>query len=101
MLFLNDFFSFYYFFIFLIPLPLVSDFQASDDQCTCFNSIEQLKDRPTHLLVFLQHVILQFDPAPLVRTGSTDHGLTDIFSACKSSRAHTCGYLSCLNSDVI
>ncbi|XP_029958197.1 rho guanine nucleotide exchange factor 1 isoform X6 [Salarias fasciatus] len=39
---------------------------VNDDQCTHFNSIEQLKDRPTHLLVFMQHVILQFDPAPLL-----------------------------------
>ncbi|XP_029695184.1 rho guanine nucleotide exchange factor 1 isoform X5 [Takifugu rubripes] len=39
---------------------------SSDDQCTCFNTIETLKERPTHLLVFLQHVILQFDPAPLL-----------------------------------
>lgn len=45
----------------------LSDFQT-DDQCKHFNSIEQLKHRPTHLLVFIQHVILQFDPAPLVRT---------------------------------
>ncbi|XP_041843084.1 rho guanine nucleotide exchange factor 1b isoform X2 [Melanotaenia boesemani] len=37
-----------------------------DDQCTHFTSIEHLKDRPTHLLVFMQHVILQFDPAPLL-----------------------------------
>ncbi|XP_071764155.1 rho guanine nucleotide exchange factor 1 isoform X6 [Centroberyx gerrardi] len=37
-----------------------------DDQCTHFNSIEQVKGRPTHLLVFLQHVILQFDCAPLL-----------------------------------
>ncbi|XP_034553075.1 rho guanine nucleotide exchange factor 1b isoform X6 [Notolabrus celidotus] len=39
---------------------------VADDQCTAFNNIESLKDRPTHLLVFLQHVILQFDPAPLL-----------------------------------
>ncbi|KAM3873274.1 rho guanine nucleotide exchange factor 1 [Diretmus argenteus] len=37
-----------------------------DDQCTHFNSIEEVKIRPTHLLVFLQHVILQFDCAPLL-----------------------------------
>ncbi|XP_073340851.1 rho guanine nucleotide exchange factor 1 isoform X4 [Pagrus major] len=37
-----------------------------DDQCSCFNNIEQLKERPAHLLVFMQHVILQFDPAPLL-----------------------------------
>ncbi|XP_028282151.1 rho guanine nucleotide exchange factor 1 isoform X3 [Parambassis ranga] len=39
---------------------------VNDDQCTHFSVIEQLKDRPTHLLVFMQHVILQFDPAPLL-----------------------------------
>uniref|UniRef100_A0A7N8XRE6 Rho guanine nucleotide exchange factor (GEF) 1 n=1 Tax=Mastacembelus armatus TaxID=205130 RepID=A0A7N8XRE6_9TELE len=39
---------------------------VADDQCTFFNNIEQLKERPTHLLVFMHHVILQFDPAPLL-----------------------------------
>ncbi|KAJ8388840.1 hypothetical protein AAFF_G00125960 [Aldrovandia affinis] len=34
-----------------------------DDQCSHFNSIELLKGRPAHLLVFLQHVMLQFDCA--------------------------------------
>ncbi|XP_062255877.1 rho guanine nucleotide exchange factor 1b isoform X3 [Platichthys flesus] len=37
-----------------------------EDQDLRFNSIEQLKDRPTHLLVFMQHVFLQFDPAPML-----------------------------------
>ncbi|XP_016893481.1 rho guanine nucleotide exchange factor 1 isoform X3 [Cynoglossus semilaevis] len=37
-----------------------------EDQCSSFNHIEKLKERPTHLLVFLHHVILQFDPAPLL-----------------------------------
>ncbi|XP_061919906.1 rho guanine nucleotide exchange factor 1b isoform X2 [Entelurus aequoreus] len=37
-----------------------------EDECKCFGSIELLKDRPTHLLVFMHHVILQFDPAPLL-----------------------------------
>ncbi|XP_005736229.1 rho guanine nucleotide exchange factor 1 isoform X1 [Pundamilia nyererei] len=37
-----------------------------EDRSNTFNYIEQLKSRPTHLLVFLQHVILQFDPAPLL-----------------------------------
>ncbi|KPP73102.1 rho guanine nucleotide exchange factor 1-like, partial [Scleropages formosus] len=37
-----------------------------DDQCSHFNSIELVKTRPTHLLVFLQHVMLQFDCAPLL-----------------------------------
>ncbi|XP_057689750.1 rho guanine nucleotide exchange factor 1b isoform X4 [Corythoichthys intestinalis] len=36
-----------------------------DERCL-FSSIEMLKERPTHLLVFMQHVILQFDPAPLL-----------------------------------
>ncbi|XP_076868856.1 rho guanine nucleotide exchange factor 1 isoform X3 [Brachyhypopomus gauderio] len=35
-----------------------------DDQNSFFTSIEMLKKRPTHLLVFLHHVILQFDCAP-------------------------------------
>ncbi|XP_070823383.1 rho guanine nucleotide exchange factor 1 isoform X2 [Chaetodon trifascialis] len=39
---------------------------ATDEQCTLFNSVDTLKDRPTHLLVFMQHVFLQFDPAPLL-----------------------------------
>jgi len=38
-----------------------------DDQCSHFNSIELLKARPTHLLVFIHHVMLQFDCAPVVR----------------------------------
>lgn len=38
-----------------------------DDQCSHFNSIELLKSRPTHLLVFIHHVMLQFDCAPVVR----------------------------------
>ncbi|XP_035503246.2 rho guanine nucleotide exchange factor 1b isoform X5 [Scophthalmus maximus] len=37
-----------------------------DDQCKHFDDIEKLKDRPTHLLVFMQHVFLQFDPAPML-----------------------------------
>ncbi|XP_060756147.1 rho guanine nucleotide exchange factor 1b isoform X2 [Neoarius graeffei] len=40
--------------------------QSVDDQCSHFNSIELLKSKPTHLLVFLHHVILQFDCAPLL-----------------------------------
>ncbi|KAI4883625.1 hypothetical protein NFI96_012917 [Prochilodus magdalenae] len=40
--------------------------QNVDDQCSHFNSIELLKSRPTHLLVFLHHVILQFDCAPVL-----------------------------------
>uniref|UniRef100_A0A672SF91 Rho guanine nucleotide exchange factor (GEF) 1b n=1 Tax=Sinocyclocheilus grahami TaxID=75366 RepID=A0A672SF91_SINGR len=37
-----------------------------DDQCSDFNSIELLKTRPTHLLVFIHHVMLQFDCAPVL-----------------------------------
>uniref|UniRef100_A0A8C6WND4 Rho guanine nucleotide exchange factor (GEF) 1b n=1 Tax=Neogobius melanostomus TaxID=47308 RepID=A0A8C6WND4_9GOBI len=39
---------------------------VGDDQCKYFGSIDQLKDHPAHLLTFIQHVILQFDPAPLL-----------------------------------
>ncbi|XP_032413551.1 rho guanine nucleotide exchange factor 1 isoform X6 [Xiphophorus hellerii] len=39
---------------------------SADDKCPHFDSIDLLKKRPTHLLVFMQHVILQFDPAPLL-----------------------------------
>ncbi|XP_055083528.1 rho guanine nucleotide exchange factor 1b isoform X1 [Periophthalmus magnuspinnatus] len=39
---------------------------VGDDQCKYFSSIDQLKDHPAHLLAFIQHVILQFDPAPLL-----------------------------------
>ncbi|KAL0985059.1 hypothetical protein UPYG_G00152370 [Umbra pygmaea] len=37
-----------------------------DDRSSHFNSIELVKGRPTHLLVLLHHVILQFDCAPLL-----------------------------------
>ncbi|XP_058502912.1 rho guanine nucleotide exchange factor 1b isoform X2 [Solea solea] len=43
-----------------------NDLNDVDDQCTLFNNIDLLKGRPTHLLVFMQHVFLQFDPAPLL-----------------------------------
>ncbi|XP_043972300.1 rho guanine nucleotide exchange factor 1b isoform X2 [Gambusia affinis] len=39
---------------------------TTDEKCPHFDSIDLLKKRPTHLLVFMQHVILQFDPAPLL-----------------------------------
>lgn len=55
--------------------------QVVDDQCTYFNNIELLKERPTHLLVFMQHVFLQFDPAPMVRTAAP---ITQVLSACVS-----------------
>ncbi|XP_060708550.1 rho guanine nucleotide exchange factor 1-like [Hemiscyllium ocellatum] len=32
-----------------------------DDNCSHFQCIELLKDRPTYLIIFLHHVILQFD----------------------------------------
>ncbi|XP_045074138.1 rho guanine nucleotide exchange factor 1, partial [Coregonus clupeaformis] len=37
-----------------------------DDHSSHFTSIELVKGRPTHLLVFLQHVILQFDCSSLL-----------------------------------
>ncbi|KAM8846553.1 rho guanine nucleotide exchange factor 1 isoform 7-T8 [Synchiropus picturatus] len=39
---------------------------VGEDQCTYFHSIDKLKEHPAHLLVFMQHVILQFDPAALI-----------------------------------
>ncbi|XP_062421358.1 rho guanine nucleotide exchange factor 1b [Pungitius pungitius] len=40
--------------------------EVTEYQCKHFEDIHLLKTRPTHLLVFIQHVILQFDPAPLL-----------------------------------
>uniref|UniRef100_A0A6Q2YQK2 Rho guanine nucleotide exchange factor (GEF) 1b n=1 Tax=Esox lucius TaxID=8010 RepID=A0A6Q2YQK2_ESOLU len=37
-----------------------------DDNSSHFASIDLVKGRPTHLLVFLNHVILQFDCSPLL-----------------------------------
>ncbi|XP_052003727.1 rho guanine nucleotide exchange factor 1-like isoform X3 [Xyrauchen texanus] len=37
-----------------------------DDHFSHFNSIELLKSRPTHLLAFIHHVMLQFDCAPVL-----------------------------------
>ncbi|XP_051776577.1 rho guanine nucleotide exchange factor 1b isoform X2 [Erpetoichthys calabaricus] len=37
-----------------------------DDLCSHFQSIDLLKEKPAHLLIFLQHVFLQFDCAPLL-----------------------------------
>lgn len=56
-----SFFSFSFFFF------LFYQSRGTESRLPYFNSIEQLKTHPTHLLVFMQHVILQFDPAPLVR----------------------------------
>lgn len=55
--------------------------QVVDDQCAFFSNIELLKERPTHLLVFMQHVFLQFDPAPMVRTAAP---ITQVLIACVS-----------------
>nr|XP_015224252.1 PREDICTED: rho guanine nucleotide exchange factor 1-like [Lepisosteus oculatus] len=40
--------------------------QTVDDQYSAFNSIELVKKRPAHLMVFLQHVMLQFDCSPVL-----------------------------------
>ncbi|XP_026084313.1 rho guanine nucleotide exchange factor 1-like isoform X2 [Carassius auratus] len=37
-----------------------------DDQSSHFTSIELLKSKPTHLLAFIHHVMLQFDCAPVL-----------------------------------
>ncbi|NP_001399576.1 rho guanine nucleotide exchange factor 1 isoform f [Mus musculus] len=38
----------------------------SEDQNSQFQSLEQVKRRPAHLMALLQHVALQFEPGPLV-----------------------------------
>ncbi|XP_062277937.1 rho guanine nucleotide exchange factor 1b isoform X2 [Scomber scombrus] len=40
--------------------------KAGEDLNSHFNNIDHLREHPAHLLVFMQHVILQFDPAPLL-----------------------------------
>ncbi|XP_071969880.1 rho guanine nucleotide exchange factor 1 isoform X2 [Engystomops pustulosus] len=37
-----------------------------DDQESYFQSIELVKDHPAYIMVFLHHVVLQFDPSPLL-----------------------------------
>ncbi|XP_077116081.1 rho guanine nucleotide exchange factor 1 isoform X8 [Ranitomeya variabilis] len=37
-----------------------------DDQQSYFQSIELVKDHPAYIMVFLHHVVLQFDPSPLL-----------------------------------
>lgn len=56
-----------------------------DDQSSHFNSIELLKYKPTHLLVFIHHVMLQFDCAPVLCYLHAD--LFKKFSA-KDSKKH-------------
>jgi hypothetical protein len=41
--------------------------QNSEEQSSQFQSLEQVKRRPAHLMALLQHVALQFEPGPLVR----------------------------------
>uniref|UniRef100_A0A8C7G2K1 Rho guanine nucleotide exchange factor (GEF) 1 n=1 Tax=Oncorhynchus kisutch TaxID=8019 RepID=A0A8C7G2K1_ONCKI len=48
------------------PPPSLCPSQTVDDHSSHFTSIELVKSRPTHLLVFLQHVILQFDCSSLL-----------------------------------
>ncbi|CAK6977110.1 rho guanine nucleotide exchange factor 1b [Scomber scombrus] len=40
--------------------------EVREDLNSHFNNIDHLREHPAHLLVFMQHVILQFDPAPLL-----------------------------------
>lgn len=57
----------------LLLLPTVSPPslppQNSEEQNSQFQSLEQVKRRPAHLMALLQHVALQFEPGPLVRAG--------------------------------
>lgn len=49
----------------LTPVPP----QNAEEQNSQFQSLEQVKRRPAHLMALLQHVALQFEPGPLVRMG--------------------------------
>lgn len=37
-----------------------------DDQSSYFQSIELVKEHPAYIMVFLHHVVLQFDPSPVL-----------------------------------
>ena len=50
----------------LTPIPTP---QNAEEQNSQFQSLEQVKRRPAHLMALLQHVALQFEPGPLVRAG--------------------------------
>lgn len=43
-----------------------NDIGSVDDNCSHFQCIELLKDRPTYLIIFLHHVILQFDASSVL-----------------------------------
>uniref|UniRef100_A0A8C6EWM0 Rho guanine nucleotide exchange factor 1 n=1 Tax=Marmota marmota marmota TaxID=9994 RepID=A0A8C6EWM0_MARMA len=47
-------------------VDLLSHPQSSEEQNSQFQSLEQVKRRPAHLMAFLQHVALQFEPGPLL-----------------------------------
>lgn len=55
------------FFFSMALSSLVPALQNSEDQNSQFQSLEQVKRRPAHLMALLQHVALQFEPGPLVR----------------------------------
>uniref|UniRef100_A0A8C9HY27 Rho guanine nucleotide exchange factor 1 n=1 Tax=Piliocolobus tephrosceles TaxID=591936 RepID=A0A8C9HY27_9PRIM len=59
----------------LVPVSIIGaedeDFENeletnSEEQNSQFQSLEQVKRRPAHLMALLQHVALQFEPGPLV-----------------------------------
>ncbi|KAM5134645.1 rho guanine nucleotide exchange factor 1 isoform 1-T1 [Callospermophilus lateralis] len=59
----------------LVPISIIGaedeDFEneleaSSEEQNSQFQSLEQVKRRPAHLMAFLQHVALQFEPGPLL-----------------------------------
>ncbi|CAH7383236.1 rho guanine nucleotide exchange factor 1 isoform X6 [Phodopus roborovskii] len=59
----------------VIPISIIGaedeDFENeleanSEDQNSQFQSLEQVKRRPAHLMALLQHVALQFEPGPLL-----------------------------------
>lgn len=57
----------------LSSLMSPSQLQNPDAQSGLFQSLEVLKKHPTYLMVFLQHVVLQFDSSPVVRLSQAAH----------------------------
>uniref|UniRef100_F1RGG2 Rho guanine nucleotide exchange factor 1 n=1 Tax=Sus scrofa TaxID=9823 RepID=F1RGG2_PIG len=62
----------------LVPVSIIGaedeDFENElktnpEEQSNQFQSLEQVKQRPAHLMALLQYVAMQFEPGPLVRVG--------------------------------
>lgn len=63
--------------------------QHSEERNSQFQSLEQVKQRPAHLMALLHHVALQFEPGPLVRAclGRVEAGIGQGFQTARPMRA--------------